>query len=52
MKKIDTRIIRLLIKSIKGGFGPRCKDTVIGCPTCTAYRLIDYLEWYKDLLED
>ena len=44
--------INAIIKDIKTNFGPRCKEENIDCGICKAYRLISYLEWYKDLLED
>ena len=45
-------IIRLLIKSIKGGFGKeKCKGFSLDCPICKSKILIDLLEWYVEILE-
>ena len=44
-------LIQKLKEQIKKDFGKRCKETYIGCPSCTAYRLLDYLLWYENEFE-
>ena len=54
MNKEDKKIILLIQKlkeQIKKNFGKRCKEVYINCPSCTAFRLFDYLLWYENEFE-
>ena len=50
--KQTKKAIEVLQKTLKENFGKRCKTVYIDCHVCTAYRLWDYLEWFKDLLDE
>lgn len=46
-KRTETEyLIGELIKRAKKEFGKPCKKRVVGCPTCDAHRMIEFLSWW------
>ena len=46
----EAMLVRKLIIQVQKDIGRNCKEVNLNCSICQAYRLIEYLKWYLDLI--